>query len=136
MTTADELPLLFLLLDFSEKKTYRSIVPVWVGKFLLGSYLSVLGMAVLGSRMAKASHPFFAIVSVSQPLSTQRADALYILVFVMLCVLRITLFAVLAAHLLRLCFPKLRYTSTLCLLSMLGVAGAASKISVSGIWEF
>ena len=78
MTTADELPLLFLLLDFSEKKTYRSIVPVWVGKFLLGSYLSVLGMAVLGSRMAKASHPFFAIVSVSQPLSTQRADALYI----------------------------------------------------------
>ena len=136
MTTADELPLLFLLLDFSEKKTYRSIVPVWVGKFLLGSYLSVLGMAVLGSRMAKASHPFFAIVSVSQPLSTQRADALYILVFVMLCVLRITLFAVLAAHLLRLCFPKLRYTSTLCLLSMLGIAGAASKISVSGIWEF
>ena len=132
----DELPLLFLLLDFSEKKTYRSIVPVWVGKFLLGSYLSVLGMAVLGSRMAKASHPFFAIVSVSQPLSTQRADALYILVFVMLCVLRITLFAVLAAHLLRLCFPKLRYTSTLCLLSMLGIAGAASKISVSGIWEF
>ena len=136
MTTADELPLLFLLLDFSEKKTYRSIVPVWVGKFLLGSYLSVLGMAVLGSRMAKASHPFFAIVSVSQPLSTQRADALYILVFVMLCVLRITLFAVLAAHLLRLCFPKLRYTSTLCLLSMLGIAGVASKISVSGIWEF
>ena len=110
-------------------------MPVWVGKFLLGSYLSVLGMAVLGSRMAKASHPFFAIVSVSQPLSTQRADALYILVFVMLCVLRITLFAVLAAHLLRLCFPKLRYTSTLCLLSMLGVAGAASKISVSGIWH-
>lgn len=127
MTTADELPLLFLLLDFSEKKTYRSIVPVWVGKFLLGSYLSVLGMAVLGSRMAKASHPFFAIVSVSQPLSTQRADALYILVFVMLCVLRITLFAVLAAHLLRLCFPKLRYTSTLCLLSMLGIAGGSFK---------
>ena len=47
-----------------------------------------------------------------------------------------SLFAVLAAHLLRLCFPKLRYTSTLCLLSMLGIAGAASKISVSGIWEF
>ena len=48
----------------------------------------------------------------------------------------LALFAVLAAHLLRLCFPKLRYTSTLCLLSMLGIAGAASKISVSGIWEF
>ena len=55
----------------------------------MGAYLSVLGMAVLGSRMAHADHPFFAIVSVSQPLSTQRADAIYLLVFVMLCVLRI-----------------------------------------------
>lgn len=65
MTTADELPLLFLLLDFSEKKTYRSIVPVWVGKFLLGSYLSVLGMGSAGQPHGKSQPPFFCIVSVS-----------------------------------------------------------------------
>lgn len=128
MNTADELPLLFLLLDFTEKKQFRRIVPIWVGKFLLGSYLSLLSMAVLGNRMAHASHPFFAVVSVSQPLSTQRADAVYLLVFVMLCVLRITLFTVLAAHLLRLCFPKLRYTSTICLLLMLGISWGISLL--------
>ena len=126
----DELPLLFLLLDFTEKKQFRRIIPIWAGKLLMGAYLSVLGMAVLGSRMAHADHPFFAIVSVSQPLSTQRADAIYLLVFVMLCVLRITLFTVLAAHLLRLCFPKLRYTSTVCLLLMLGISWGASAVTV------
>ena len=130
MIHADELPLLFLLLDFTEKKQFRRIIPIWAGKFLMGAYLSVLGMAVLGSRMAHADHPFFAIVSVSQPLSTQRADAICLLVFVMLCVLRITLFTVLAAHLLRLCFPKLRYTSTVCLLLMLGISWGASAVTV------
>ena len=59
MTTADELPLLFLLLDFSEKKTYRSIVPVWVGKFLLGSYLSVLGHGSAGQPHGKSQPPVF-----------------------------------------------------------------------------
>ena len=67
MTTADELPLLFLLLDFSEKKTYRSIVPVWVGKFLLGSYLSVLGMAVVAAASEKPATRFSALFSVPSP---------------------------------------------------------------------
>ena len=96
----------------------------------VGRIGGVACVAVLGSRMAHADHPFFAIVSVSQPLSTQRADAIYLLVFVMLCVLRITLFTVLAAHLLRLCFPKLRYTSTVCLLLMLGISWGASAVTV------
>ena len=58
MIHADELPLLFLLLDFTEKKQFRRIIHL-AGKFLMGAYLSVLGMAVLGSRMAHADHPFF-----------------------------------------------------------------------------
>ena len=36
----------------------------------------------------------------------------------------------LAAHLLRLCFPKLRYTSTVCLLLMLGISWGASAVTV------
>lgn len=135
MRNADELPLLFLLLDFTKSKQTRSIFQIFAGKFLLVTYLSLLGMAVLGNRMAQAEHPFFAVISVSQPLSTQRADALYLLVFVMLCVLRITLFTVLAAHLLKLTFPKLRYASSICLGLMLCIAWAASKISVSSVWH-
>ena len=45
MIHADELPLLFLLLDFTEKKQFRRIIPIWAGKFLMGAYLSVLGTA-------------------------------------------------------------------------------------------
>lgn len=135
MGTADELPILFLLLDFTEKKRFRSTIQIWIGKFLLLTYLSLLGMAVLGDRMTHAEHPFFAVVSVSQPLSTQRADALYLLVFVMLCVLRVTLCTVLAAHLLRLSFPKLHYSSTICLILMLSISWAAAMISLSDIWH-
>lgn len=130
MNTADELPLLFLLLDFTPQKQFRRILPIWVGKFFLCSYLSLLGMAVLGNRMTHANHPFFAVISVSQPFSTQRVDAVYLLVFVMLCVLRMTLFTVLAAHLLQICFPKLQYASTICLLLMLGISWGVSLMTL------
>lgn len=135
MRNADELPLLFLLLDFTKQKRSRSIFQIFIGKFLLLTYLSLLGMAVLGNRMSQAEHPFFAVISVSQPLSTQRADAVYLLIFVMLCVLRITLFTVLAAHLMRLIFPKLRYVSTICLGFMLCISWAAAKLTISSIWH-
>lgn len=135
MTRADEVVLLFLLLDFIEQKQVRCAVQVFVGTFFLTAFFTLLGMAVLGSRMAQAQHPFFAILSVSQPFSTQRADALYLLVYAMLCVLRITLYTALAAHLLKQLFPKLRYTSTVCLLIMLAVSWGAGKISISGLWH-
>lgn len=129
MIHADELPLLFLLLDFTEKT-----IPTYHPH--LGRKVSD-GCIPFRPRYGSPGQPhgtrrpsFFAIVSVSQPLSTQRADAIYLLVFVMLCVLRITLFTVLAAHLLRLCFPKLRYTSTVCLLPMLGISWGASAVTV------
>ena len=135
MQTADELPLLFLLLDFIDKNRFRTTVQIWVGKWAVFAYLSFLGMAVLGNRMTQAKHPFFDVISISQPFSTQRADSLYFLLFVMLCVFRITLFTVLSAHLLRTAFPKLPYSGIICLLLMLGVSWAASTFSVSAIWN-
>lgn len=135
MYSADEVVLFFLLLDFCEKKHLRTVVTVFTGKFALAGFLSLLGMAVLGSRMSNAAHPFFAVISVSQPLSTQRADALYLLAFVMLCVVHITLFTVLAAHLLRLPFPKLKYTSTICLGAMLAISAGAALLPLVGWWH-
>lgn len=132
---ADEIILLFLLFDVTKQKRFHSIVQIFIGKFILTAFLTLLGMAVLGNRMAQAEHPFFSIVSISQPFSTQRADALYLLVFVMLCVFRITLYTALAAHLLQILFPKFRYTSTICLLVMLAVSWAAGTISISGLWN-
>lgn len=135
MYTADEVPLFFLLLDFCGHKRFQTAISVFVGKFLLMSYLTLLGMAVLGSRMQEASHPFFAVIAVSQPLSTQRADALFLLVFVMLCVIRITLFSVLSAHLLQLVIPKLKYTGAICLGLMLAISAAAAAFPIAGWWH-
>lgn len=135
MSSADELPLLLLLLDFTESKRYRGIIQFLTGKLALLSFFTLLGMAVLGNRMAQANVPFFSIASVSQPLSTQRADALYIVVFVLLCILRITLFTALAAHLLQLTFPKIRYSSTVCLGIMLAVSAAAAAFPISAWWQ-
>ncbi len=135
MYTADEVVLFFLLMDFCEKKQLRTAVAIFTGKFALAGYLFLLGMAVLGNRMMQSEHPFFAVISVSQPLSTQRADALYLLVFVMLCVVRITLFTALAAHLLRLSFPMIKYTSTICLGVMLAVSAGAAMLNLPGWWQ-
>ena len=137
MTTADELPLLFLLLDFSEKKTYRSIVPVWVGKFPAGQLSFRAGHGSAGQPHGKSQPPRFSpFVSVSQPLSTQRADALYI--FGIRHALRAADHAVRRAGgtSVKAVLSEAALHQYLCLLSMLGIAGAASKISVSGIWEF
>ncbi len=135
MQHADEIVLLFLLLDAVRENYLRSTVQLIVGRFCLTAFLTLLGMSVLGSRMAQAQHPFFAITAISQPFSTQRADALYLLVYVMLCVLRITLYTALAAHLLHQQFPKLRYVSTICLLIMLAISWAVGIVPISGMWN-
>jgi len=94
---------------------------IFLGKCLLLVFLTVIGMTVLGYRMGAAAHPFFSIVSVSQPFRTQRADAIYLVLFGMLCIFRLTLYTTLAAHLLRQMFQKLRtyYASSVCLAAML-----------------
>ncbi len=135
MYRADELILFFMLLDFCEKKQFRTAAAIFTGKFALAAYFALLGMAVLGNRMKQSAHPFFSTIAISQPLSTQRADALYLLIFVMLCVIRITLFTVLAAHLLRLSFPKIKYTSTICLGIMLAISAGAAMLSLAGWWH-
>ncbi len=140
ISQADEVLLLFLLLDFAKDKastkTGRITIQIFGAKFLLLAYLTLLGISVLGYRMAQATYPFFDIVSISQPFSTQRSDALYLIVFVVLCILRVTLYTVLAAYLLSVLFPRLRYTSTICLLAMLAVSWGASKVELGDIWNF
>ena len=122
----DLLPMLFLLLDVAGKRRIAGTVGYLTGSFLLTALLMFLGMGVLGPLMQQAEFPFFMMTTVSQPLRTQRSDALYILVFVMLCVIRITLFAAMSAHLLGFSFQKLQGRSTICLGAMLLLAALAA----------
>ncbi len=135
LSVAEELPLLFLLLDFVKKPNCRIALHLWIGKFLIFLYIALLSMAVLGSRMKSAPFPFFAATAVSQPFSTQRADALYFVLFVLLSVFRITLYTVLSAHLLRLTLPQLLHTSSICLVVMLAISWASAQFSLSPLWH-
>ncbi|MGN0629873.1 MAG: hypothetical protein ACI4JN_00960, partial [Ruminococcus sp.] len=100
LSAADSLPALFILLEFTKnKKTAKNLLFLPLG-FLLWEIVVFLCITVLGPLLSYAPYPFFLLTGVSQPLTEQRADAVYLILFVLLCILRITLMTVLSAHIL------------------------------------
>ena len=136
LSLADELPVLVLLLGFLEKQPIRSTFRFFGFSFGIWFFVLFLGITILGSFMPHAAYPFFTIASVSQPFRTQRADALYLIVFVLLCILRLTLFTTLSAHLLGEAFPKLRFRNGICLLIILGHAVGIGILGLSSSWWY
>lgn len=129
LSLADELPVLVLLLSFLDKQPIKSTLRFFGLSLLIWSFVLFLGITILGNFMTHADYPFFMITNVSQPFRTQRADALYLVLFVLLCILRLTLLTTLSAHLLGQAFPKLRCRSLICLFAILILA------AVLGIWN-
>ena len=129
LSMGDTLPALFVLLSFTNGKKPAPTLRFLVLSLILWEIILFLCITVLGNLLPTAEYPFFLLTSVSQPLSTQRADAFYLIVFVLLCVIRLTLLTVLSAHLLGMLFPKLRFRSVL---SLAGMIGAATVLGVLG----
>lgn len=129
LSLADELPVLVLLLSFLDRQPIKSTLRFFGLSLLIWSFILFLGITILGNFMTHATYPFFMIANVSQPFRTQRSDALYLVLFVLLCILRLTLLTTLSAHLLGQAFPKLRCRSLICLLAILILA------AVLGIWH-
>jgi hypothetical protein len=109
----------WVLLEYTErgqKRTVRRYLSAKAGLCLLILFLC----RTAAGRLAQAEdYPFFTLTALSQPLQTQRADALYILVYVMLYVMHITLQTGVTAHLLKSLFPKIRFAAPLSLPFML-----------------
>lgn len=132
LSLADTLPVFFVLMNFTNnRKPYKSLMFLPTG-LVLWEIVLFLCITVLGSLLPTAKYPFFLLTSVSQPFSSQRADSLYLILFVLLCILRITLFTVLSAHLLGMVFPKLKFRSFLTLLLMIVAAIIFGMISYTG----
>lgn len=129
LSLADELPVLVLLLSFLDKHAVKSTLRFFGFSLLIWSFVLFLGITILGNFMNHATYPFFMITNVSQPFRTQRSDALYLVLFVLLCILRLTLLTTLSTHLLGQAFPKLRCRNLICLLAILCFA------AVLGIWN-
>lgn len=134
LSLADELPMLVILLCFLREKPVKSTLRFFGIALLLWTFVLFLGITVLGRFMKDAPYPFFMIANVSQPFRSQRADALYLVLFVLLCVTRLTMFTTLAAHLLGQAFPNLRFRSIICLLATLCIAAALGFFQIPLGW--
>lgn len=136
LSLADELPILVLLLSFLDKQPIKSTLRFFGLSLLIWSFVLFLGITILGNFMTHAPYPFFMIANVSQPFRTQRADALYLVLFVLLCILRLTLLTTLSAHLLGQAFPNLRCRSLICLLAMLVLAAILAIWDMASGWWY
>ncbi|MDE6019690.1 MAG: hypothetical protein K2H01_01655 [Ruminococcus sp.] len=132
LSLADTLPAVFVLMNFTDgKKPQKALFFLPLG-LILWELVLFLCITVLGSLLPDAQYPFFLLTSVSQPLSSQRADSLYLILFVLLCILRITLLTVLSAHFLGMVFKKLRFRSIITLFLMIGSAVLLGSVNYSG----
>lgn len=91
--------ILFLLLPITKSSSSKGTAMYFIISFVIEITLMLLGILVLHRKMELCSYPFFALADVSQPLRVQRADAVYIIIFVMICIFKISLLAVIAAML-------------------------------------
>ncbi len=145
LSMADTLPAFFVLLSFTEQPE----IPEGAGLFtkiklhfknlrfiplslLLWEIILFLCITVLGTFLSTSQYPFFMLTSVSQPLAAQRADAFYLILFVLLCIIRLTLLTVISAHLLGLLFPRLKYRSIISMGFMIAAAAAFKAMDFGG----
>ncbi len=104
----DLLPFLSLLRITKASDSPKPYLLTFVCIWLLYGILSLTVLSIFGHGASQAEYPFFALLAVSQPLLTQRGDAIFLIVFVMLYVLRFTFFTTLSEHILKSFFPKIR----------------------------
>lgn len=114
-----ELTAAFVLLDRAKGGQQRAVWGYLAGKAAFACLVVFLCICAAGRLAELSGYPFFTLTALSQPLQSQRADALYILVFVMLFVMHITLQTGVISHLLHAMFPKLRAAAPVSLAVML-----------------
>lgn len=114
-----ELTAAFVLLDRTKQGQKQAVWGYLAGKAVFACLVVFLCICAAGRLAAHSEYPFFTLTALSQPLQSQRADALYILVFVLLYVMHITLQTGVITHLLYAMFPKWKYTAPLSLAVML-----------------
>ncbi|MBE6850441.1 MAG: hypothetical protein E7504_01695 [Ruminococcus sp.] len=114
-----ELTAAWVLLDRTKSGQKYAVWGFLAGKAVFACLVVFLCICAGGRLSGLSGYPFFTLTAISQPLQSQRADALYILIFVMLYVMHITLQTGVISHLLRTMFPKFKISAPLSLAAML-----------------
>lgn len=125
-----ELVMMFILLEFVPEGKRKAITSFFTGKFILTEAVAVIEITVLGKIMSISDFPFFSAGAFSQPMSIQRADSLYMILFTMLCVMTVTVQIALSTIIIQELMPKLKYKSLFSAVLMLAVS---SIVNFTGI---
>ena len=108
LTGCGELGAAWALLGEAGERRTSAVLRALAGKGVCCMAVLFLSLTVCGRLGSVSAHPWFTLTALSQPLQGQRADALFILLFVMLCVLHITLQTAVSARLLQRLHPPMR----------------------------
>lgn len=97
------------LCRFASFKPRRAVYGALLGQLCATVLVSLLGMAVLGRVGALVEFPFFTLGAFSQPFATQRADAVYVVLFTLIGTITIAMQLYLAGSCIARLFPKFPY---------------------------
>lgn len=114
-----ELVMMFVLLELVPKGKKKAITTFFTAKLVLTELIAAIEITVLGKIINISDFPFFTAGAFSQPLSIQRADSVYMILFTVLCVLTVTVQIILSTLLISELLPDLKYKSLISALLML-----------------
>ncbi len=109
--TSGELAAAVLLLEHLPHKQNRTLLGFLGAKAVFAGMIVFLCICVCGRLLSLEEFPFFTLTALSQPLRSQRADALYLILFDMLFIIRMALQTGVTAHLLQILAPRIRKAS-------------------------
>lgn len=114
-----ELVMMFLLLELVPKGKKKAVTSFFAAKLVLTELIAVIEITVLGKIINISDFPFFAAGAFSQPMSIQRADSVYMILFTILCVLTVTVQIILSTLLIGEIIPDLKCKTLVSALLML-----------------
>ncbi|MCI5816423.1 hypothetical protein [Ruminococcus sp.] len=103
------LPCAAYLCRFTPFHPRRAVYGALLAQLGSAVLVSLLGMAVLGRVGSLAEYPFFTLGAFSQPFATQRADAVYVVLFTLIGTITIAMQLYLAGSCIAGLFPRFPY---------------------------
>lgn len=131
-----ELAAIFVLLNFTQDNEKKGVYSFLTAKLVFIEFISFIGIGVTGNLMQTIKYPFFEIGTYTQPFSSQRSEAVYIILFTFLCAVNITAQIIISSVLIEEIFPKFRFNElvSISLMLILSVFLNLSGTNLSFIW--
>ena len=126
-----ELVMMFILLELVPKGRKKAVTSFFIGKLILTELIAAIEITVLGKIIGISDFPFFSAGAFSQPMSIQRADAVYMILFTLLCVVTVTVQIIFCTIIISELLPDFKYKSLITAVLMLGISAALNSLQIN-----